>query len=306
MFARRGFGGGMPFRGGGRGRDAYAMLLLAQLAHQVWMLPNKPPVTVALMALLSALHFGAPSGAASAAGAFCLRPASLAAAGWLTPTALRRLVMSPLIHASDYHLAYNLSSLLWKGASLEAQGSVRFAAMLAVLSVLTPVAQVLLSGAAAAVGFSDWWWECSVGCSGVLFALKTVSTYDDPGQSHVMGFAVPSRWAAWAELALLYFFMPSSSFVGHLAGICAGLAYLALQRRGALAQAGRVLRRVLASLGRLLEPAPAQARHARRDEDAPQPQAQPRFTGGGVPLGRGAGGPGDRALPGQGGLRYRG
>ena len=173
---------------------------------------------------------------------------------------------------------------------------------------MSSVAQVALAGAAAVLGYTDWWWECSAGFSGVLFALKVVCTHEQPGSTHVMGFSVPTRWAAWAELLTLYFFLPASSFVSHLAGIIAGLAWLAMQRQGALAAVRRGLKRALAALSRALGDPPA-ARRDGHQEGEPQQQRQapqPRFYGGGVPLG---GGTGMGGLPGQGGLpglRYRG
>lgn len=36
---------------------------------------------------------------------------------------------------------------------------------------------------------------------------------------------MPSKYAPWAELVLIHLMVPNASFVGHLAGIIAGLAY---------------------------------------------------------------------------------
>lgn len=53
-------------------------------------------------------------------------------------TELYRILTSTLIHIDDYHLYYNLSSLLWKGSFLEvATGSKSFVVMTAFLSVVS-------------------------------------------------------------------------------------------------------------------------------------------------------------------------
>ena len=53
-------------------------------------------------------------------------------------TGLYRILTSTLIHIDDYHLYYNLSSLLWKGSFLEvATGSKSFVVMTTFLSVVS-------------------------------------------------------------------------------------------------------------------------------------------------------------------------
>ncbi|GMT37493.1 hypothetical protein PFISCL1PPCAC_28790, partial [Pristionchus fissidentatus] len=61
---------------------------------------------------------------------------------------------------------------------------------------------------------------------GVIFALKVLSSTYTPEDVWLMGWLpVPSRYACWAELLLIQVLSPNASFVGHLAGILAGLAY---------------------------------------------------------------------------------
>jgi rhomboid domain-containing protein 1 len=52
--------------------------------------------------------------------------------------------------------------------------------------------------------------------SGVLFALKVLTSEE---QSTSMKYAV------WTELILIYLLVPGSSFMGHLAGILAGMTF---------------------------------------------------------------------------------
>ncbi|RQM29076.1 hypothetical protein B5M09_002003 [Aphanomyces astaci] len=64
--------------------------------------------------------------------------------------------------------------------------------------------------------------QCSIGFSAVLFALKVVLNQSSPAYTNILGIPVHTKYAAWVELAYLHYFVPGSSFVGHLAGICAG------------------------------------------------------------------------------------
>ncbi len=64
-------------------------------------------------------------------------------------------------------------------------------------------------------------------CLGVIFALKVLTTHYDMSQvSHLMGIPIGSKYAVWAELILIQLISPNASFVGHLAGILVGLAYI--------------------------------------------------------------------------------
>ena len=108
-------------------------------------------------------------------------------------------------------------------------GSGRFLYVLAVFSVLTNALLVGLDLAFAHV-FEDpsYIYTCAAGFSGVLFALKVITTYNQPsGYRRVLGvFPVPVRWAYWAELVAIQLLLPHVSFTGHLAGILVGLLYV--------------------------------------------------------------------------------
>ena len=69
--------------------------------------------------------------------------------------------------------------------------------------------------------------SCAVGFSGVLFAMKVLTTYIEPPSTTLMlGFIpVSSKWACWAELVLIQILIPHTSFTGHLAGILVGVAF---------------------------------------------------------------------------------
>ena len=69
--------------------------------------------------------------------------------------------------------------------------------------------------------------SCAVGFSGVLFAMKVVTTFTEPPSTNlVLGFIpVSSKWVCWAELIVIQILVPHTSFTGHLAGILVGIAY---------------------------------------------------------------------------------
>ena len=59
-----------------------------------------------------------------------------------------------------------------------------------------------------------------MGFSGVIFALKMLAG-DSDGDFGL--FSVPRSMSIWAELLIIQILVPNSSFVGHIAGILAGL-----------------------------------------------------------------------------------
>ncbi|BBG93730.1 RHOMBOID-like protein 14 [Prunus dulcis] len=123
---------------------------------------------------------------------------------------LKRFFLSPFYHVGESHLVYNMLSLLWKGIQLEnSMDSAEFASMVAVLLGMSQGISLLISKSLLA--FFDYEWayytEYSVGFSGVLFAMKVVLN-SQTENSYVYGIPIPSRYAAWAELALVQFLVP--------------------------------------------------------------------------------------------------
>uniref|UniRef100_A0A6I8RGR3 Rhomboid domain-containing 1 n=1 Tax=Xenopus tropicalis TaxID=8364 RepID=A0A6I8RGR3_XENTR len=140
----------------------------------------------------------------------------------------QRFLLSPFHHADDWHLYFNMVSLLWKGAKLERKlGSGLFATIIIVFSQLIGVVYVILEyGLAEFTGDPSYKMQCAVGFSGVLFALKVLNNYYHPGgSSNVFGILIPNKYACWAELVAIHLLSPGTSFVGHLSGILVGLLY---------------------------------------------------------------------------------
>ncbi|XP_071951762.1 rhomboid-related protein 4-like [Antedon mediterranea] len=140
-----------------------------------------------------------------------------------------RLFLAAWFHLDDWHLYYNMVSFLWKGRSLEHRfGSYYFAYLIAAFSVITNIVMVAVNFIAAELLDDDSYiLSCAAGFSGVLFALKVVTTHFMPNyRQSIMGIiSVPSQWACWVELVLIQILVPRASFTGHLAGILVGLAY---------------------------------------------------------------------------------
>ena len=60
--------------------------------------------------------------------------------------------------------------------------------------------------------------QCAVGFSSVIFALKVLVNSDS--------VASMLDLSVWSELLIIQLLVPNASFIGHLAGILAGIAYV--------------------------------------------------------------------------------
>ncbi|XP_066135561.1 rhomboid-related protein 4 isoform X1 [Saccopteryx bilineata] len=210
-------GGYLTMQRRSRGLNAGLLLLLSQIFSVG--VNNIPPVTLATLAV-NVWFFLSPLKS--------LYGSCLSVEKCYEERDWQRLLLSPLHHADDWHLYFNMVSMLWKGMCLERRlGSRWFAYVIATFSLLTGVVYLLLEFALAEFmdepGFKK---SCAVGFSGVLFALKVLNNHYCPGGFvNVLGFPVPIRYGCWAELVAIHFISPGTSFAGHLAGILVGLLY---------------------------------------------------------------------------------
>ncbi|KAA0188475.1 hypothetical protein HAZT_HAZT010751 [Hyalella azteca] len=188
-----------------------------------------PPVTLALILLQAALFTGVLNPPWTS-DTVCLSAQSVLVWG-----DYRRLLLAALEHTSDMHLYYNMSSLLIKGVSQEKRlGSRVFFMLILLLTAATSMSYVGLMEAAARYLHPSYRTQCAIGFSGVLFALKVVSTYHESRGYETastsllwhLHITVPTRYAVWVELLVIHILVPRSSFAGHLAGILVGLAYV--------------------------------------------------------------------------------
>lgn len=186
-----------------------------------------PYVTIAVIVFLVAVHQGLVDVVGGGnSGYHCLSAAKVLRSG----NHFEVLYLWHILHLDDMHLYYNTLSFLHKGVQLErSRGPLGFARMLLLFTALTSVCYVLVGGVGEAIGVPGMLKACAVGWSGTIFALKAFLQAKDPGTSHIQGLSIPSKYAAWAELAAIQLVTPNASFIGHLAGILAGLAVLGLE-----------------------------------------------------------------------------
>lgn len=217
---RRGFG-----RGGGGGLGM--MLLAIQLVQLFQFLSTSNeyfPITLGVLGLNLIAYFQPGRNWPS------IQQACISVRGAWFERQWKRIFLASFYHSHDFHLYYNMASFVWKAISLERHfGSAYFLYMVAVFSVTTNLVYMCINYALAEIT-NQWSYinSCAVGFSGVLFALKVVTTHIHPaGMTRVMGLIpVPMRIACWVELVVISVLFPNVSFVGHLAGILVGFAFV--------------------------------------------------------------------------------
>jgi membrane associated rhomboid family serine protease len=210
--------------------------LLFQLYSQLERSQYKPPVTIGLLAINFLVHlhpapyfFNTYLGDISR---ICIHPRKIVDAFLYDKEILwSRLYLSSIVHADDIHLYYNMLSLCWKGINLESSmGSTQFAylvlfSLLVSHSLMVALTYILYNFFEFS-GYGSGYTTCAVGFSAVLFSLKYVLNSRSPHFESVMGIMVPSKYAAWLELVIISLITPNASFIGHLAGILAGVLYV--------------------------------------------------------------------------------
>lgn len=213
--------GRQPFGYGRHGGDYVAQQLLMYLLTQIWRLEHKPPMTIAIVALNVFMFFYKDAPGVRYA---CLKPSAILGR---RKKEFSRIGLSAITHADEYHLYYNMVSLIIKGSQLEpVYGSAQFLLLCVELTVTSGWLYVLT----AYLCRMSAWNDCAVGFSAVLFGLKVILTHDSPGYSVIAGYRVPTKFAAWAELVVIQMVTPNASFLGHACGIVAGLIHVYFSR----------------------------------------------------------------------------
>merc|ERR1719150_1544116 len=204
----------------GRVPELGLVLLIYQLGHRIG-LTSLPPVTLGLIIMQVAVYLQL-----MVLPRLCLAgEAEWEGGEWI------RLIIPALRHTNVFHLYYNMISLAWKGLSLERRlGSPKFFLTISILTITSSMFYVLLAlvGSELLEDYSIMR-QCAIGFSGVLFALKVVNSHHSHREEETpsfFGFFVPVRQAMWGELLVIQIVVPNSSFLGHLAGILAGLLYI--------------------------------------------------------------------------------
>ncbi|RYY82164.1 rhomboid family intramembrane serine protease, partial [archaeon] len=209
--------------------------LLIQILSQLEKLPYKPPVTLGLLAMNIIAHIHPDpyflDYSLTNVRQNCIWPSLIVSSLTNNHSILwNRIVLAGFMHADDMHLYYNMLSLLWKGVQLEQQfGSFQFGILVVYSLLASHILLVVMSYVVYAVTQNihiSSYDSCAIGFSAVLFSLKYVLNQNSPAYTSILGFQVPSKWAAWAELVLASLLSPQVSFIGHLAGILAGYLYV--------------------------------------------------------------------------------
>uniref|UniRef100_L7M4E6 Peptidase S54 rhomboid domain-containing protein n=1 Tax=Rhipicephalus pulchellus TaxID=72859 RepID=L7M4E6_RHIPC len=141
-----------------------------------------------------------------------------------------RIFYGAIEHGDSLHLYYNMVSFIWKGMLLEpVLGGAQFAYIIVLFTALCGIVLLGLNYLLGTFVDSAFYYQCAVGFSGVIFALKVLNNYYFPGRSRrFLGIDIdlPAGQVVWLELVLIQLVTPNASLVGHLAGILVGLAYV--------------------------------------------------------------------------------
>ena len=141
---------------------------------------------------------------------------------WAQPSQWFRIFSSAFVHGGLMHIGFNMFNFVVTGPSLERRiGTLRLLNLVLVLVAALGALYMFVAFGALLAGFRRFWSECSVGFSGVIFALITIDSLSAPlnAQYDVWGVHIPARWYPWAMLAFTQLIMPNVSFIGHLVGI---------------------------------------------------------------------------------------
>ena len=129
-----------------------------------------------------------------------------------------RLLLSQIFHADDFHLYYNMVSFSIKGRTLERRfGPVYFLCLLFIFTISCSLTLVGLETIAANfLGNSLLLDRCAVGFSGVIFALKVLTTHYLPSGTNYLFGTIPitSKYIYWVELIIISLVTPNASFAG--------------------------------------------------------------------------------------------
>lgn len=146
----------------------------------------------------------------------------------LTRFEIYRIFTGPFFHGGLLHILFNIIAWMFIGKDYEkAVGTLP--AAYSVFILLIPLIAILHCCAAYlidALAETHSRTQCTIGISGVLFALLVVNIEASAVPSiSVFGlFRLPSRWYPWLLALVLQLLSPNLSFLGHLSGITLGYA----------------------------------------------------------------------------------
>jgi len=151
---------------------------------------------------------------------WCLFPESI-----LLHRQLWRIFTAPFFHAGFLHLVLNMLAWWQMGIILERiMGSLELLFLVLTSAVLSGVLQVFLALEATRIFRTASIYSCTLGLSGVLFALQVFLIKElDMNTLSVFGlFNMPAHLTVYVSLFAIQLFFPRASFLGHLCGILVG------------------------------------------------------------------------------------
>lgn len=212
-----------------RRAPSYATILLLSHLFQEYNEHGIPPITLAAIAGQILVYFRTvPLFWSPRLSNTCLSANKILYRG-----EYEKLVISQIEHGDDWHLYYNMVSFLIKGKHLEGgMGTTKYFILLLVFIVMTGITYVGLNyGVSEIMEDPTYMTRCAVGFSGVIFSLKVLTTHDmslEGREASVLGLnlGTSAKYSVWFELFYISMITPNASFIGHLAGILVGLAYV--------------------------------------------------------------------------------
>ncbi len=141
-----------------------------------------------------------------------------------------RLVTSPFLHGSIFHILMNMMSYLTLGSLLERSfGTMWHFTTIAFSACMVNITYTFLAFILYQCGFTLGSYNGhSLGFSGVLFHLLVIQCAMNSSYTHsVFGlFQVSSKMYPWVLLVMIQLIMPNVSFMGHLSGIVVGQLHI--------------------------------------------------------------------------------
>ncbi|THD28270.1 Rhomboid domain-containing protein 1 [Fasciola hepatica] len=144
----------------------------------------------------------------------------------------QNLIMSHFCHINEWHVYHNLTGFIRHAVWIER--TIGWKEMLKVIFILllrTQALHLILNHIFyVCTGDESYSKDCYIGISGLVFALNVISNMSLAGYwevplSNGSILYLSKSFMGWLDLFLVQFPLPTSSFVGHTAGIMAGLSY---------------------------------------------------------------------------------
>eukprot|EP00727_Mastigamoeba_balamuthi_P004985 m51a1_g14485 hypothetical protein (258) ;mRNA; r:731837-732819 len=142
--------------------------------------------------------------------------------------ALLRVFTSPFFHVDVLHILANMLSFVPMGTVFERKAG-SLGALNAILAFVVVNAALHTGIALASDGLGLTRLlalRCSLGFSGVIFAVDVAASVSDSVSRSFFGFTVPAHAFPWVALIVMQVILPGVSFLGHLAGILSGYLYV--------------------------------------------------------------------------------